>query len=88
MLAAKRVGSRGRALTGAAYERVRAAVVARLSPHQRMDTPLVAARTEAGLRRWYDVPDVNARPRGWTVEEDRREELIALGELAVMRAVG
>ena len=101
MLAAKRVGSRGKQLTIEAYIRVRDLVVARMAPAQRLDTQLVVERTEASLRRWYDVPDgpdcsirrwaaalaVNVAPPGWTPEQDRREELLDISYDYVMRKV-
>ncbi len=69
--------------------------VAKERPQHHLETASNFSRrvTAEALRRmrrsgWYVVRGVNEPWAGWTVEEDVREEMAALGELAVMRRVG
>lgn len=49
----------------------------------------LASKVDAYIRRsgLYVVRDTNEPPPGWSVEFDRREELLALSEIASLRKV-
>jgi hypothetical protein len=75
---------RGAEVTGAVYDRFRRSVI-RDRPQRSGESSqryerYVSRETEKRLRRggWYIVRGVNERPPGWTVEEDEREEYLAL----------
>lgn len=52
-------------------------------------TRRLAAEVEIRLRdAGYQILGVNEPPVGWSVEYDRREELIALGQITAARKVG
>ena len=83
-------GLLNRVLTGAVLDRALRKTRGhhQADPQNDVRNRRVSAKVDRLLRSaGYHVTEVNVPPPGWSVESDRREELLALGEITANRKV-